>query len=236
MKIFILFFLLLIIQVDLRRHNDSDDNEKLNEIEKLINNHGHHKSRPNKEYLQDLTDDDQDTPSTFQREKKYPSRKKILDDVDNEDEQEKPRRIHSSKYNNRSASSDTVNRVIPTTTTAENYIEEASLCINEYDVKTEQLVKVKELKNGAHMIRFVRIDEPSSTHGLDIKDICMLNCCVEKNCDLAMLSEQRSNVNYFFSFLIFHLFVNLYFRRVINVIYLLVMAVVHMHHIKIIQV
>ncbi|CAF4371125.1 unnamed protein product, partial [Rotaria magnacalcarata] len=34
---------------------------------------------------------------------------------------------------------------------------------------------------------------PSTAHGLDIKDICMLNCCVEENCDLAMLSEQRTN-------------------------------------------
>jgi hypothetical protein len=125
-----------------------------------------------------------------QRDKKYPSRKKVLDDNDNNDvEPEKPvHHSHSSKTNNRTNTLKT--------TTEKSYIEEASLCINEYDVKNEQLVKVKELKNGAHMIRFVLIDEPTSSHGLDIKDICMLNCCVEKNCDLAMLSEQRLKVKF----------------------------------------
>jgi hypothetical protein len=202
MKIFILFFLLLIIQVDLRRHNDNDDNDNVSELDNVSNKNNDHKSHSNKEFLQDLTDDDQANPSSFQREKKYPSRKKILaDDVDNEDEQEKPRRIHSPKSTNRSVLSASLNRAVSTTTSAtQNYIEEASLCINEFDIKTEQLVKVKELKNGAHMIRFVRIDEPSSSHGLDVKDICMLNCCVEKNCDLAMLSEQRTNVKNFFFF------------------------------------
>jgi hypothetical protein len=166
--------------VDLRRRNDS-----------------YEKSHLNKEFLHDLLDED--SPSTFQREKKYSSRKKTLEDID---EPEKPlRRTHSSKTNNHSRLSDGSNRVAPpATTTEENYLEQASLCINEFDVKTEQLVKVKELKNGAHMIRFVRIDEPSSSHGLDIKDICMLNCCVEKYCDLAMLSEQRTNVNWVFCF------------------------------------
>jgi len=187
MKLFIFLLILLIVHVDCRRHNDSND------IYELVN----HKSHGNKEYFQDLFDNDQDLSSSFQREKKYSSRKKVLEDVDNNnDEIEKPaRRPHSSKTNNRSRLSDTENQVIQTTTTEQSYLEEASLCINEFDVKTEQLVKVKELKNGAHMIRFVRIDEPSSSHGLDIKDICMLNCCVEKNCDLAMLSEQRTNVS-----------------------------------------
>jgi hypothetical protein len=168
----------------------------------------------------------------FQREKRYSSRKKVLEDVD---ETEKPlRHSHSSKSNNRSRVSD-VNRLVETTTiaAADNYLEEASLCINEYDIKTEQLVKVKELKNGAHMIRFVRIDEPFSSHGLDIKDICMLNCCVEKYCDLAMLSEQRTNVS---GIIFWIISIEISFRRDINVIYLLVMEVVHMHHIKIIQV
>jgi hypothetical protein len=176
MKIFpfvILLLLSIVYQVEQRRDNDNHQN--------------------NKEFLHDLLDDE--PSATLQREKKYSSRKKTLEDVD---EPEKPlRRTHSSKTSNHS------NRVAssPTTTTPESYLEEASLCINEFDVKTELLIKVKELKNGAHMIRFVRIEEPSSSHGLDIKDICMLNCCVEKYCDLAMLSEQRTNVSsiYFFS-------------------------------------
>jgi hypothetical protein len=170
MKIYLFVVILSIVQVDLRRHNNSHEN--------------------NKGFLQDLLNEDSLSP-TFQREKKYSSRKKTLDDID---EIEKPlRRTHSSKTSNHSN-----HIVLPTTTTItpeENYLEQASLCINEFDVKTEQLVKVKELKNGAHMIRFVRIEEPSSSHGLDIKDICMLNCCVEKYCDLAMLSEQRTNVS-----------------------------------------
>jgi hypothetical protein len=190
MKLLIFLFILLIVHVDLRRHNDSNNIYELD-------NHNHQKSHGNKEYFQDLFDNEQDLSSSFQREKKNPSRKKVLEDVDNNDESEKPvRRPHSSKTNNRSRLSDTANRIVQTTTTtAQSYLEEASLCINEFDIKTEQLVKVKELKNGAHMIRFVRIDEPSSSHGLDVKDICMLNCCVEKNCDLAMLSEQRTNVS-----------------------------------------
>jgi len=124
MKFFILF-LLLIIHVDLRHHN--------------------------KEYLQDLFDNGQDFSSPFQREKKYSSRKKVLDDAD-----EPTQHTHSSKTNNRSRLSDAKNRNLQTTT-QENYLEEASLCINEYDIKTEQLVKVKEFKNGAHIIRIVRI-------------------------------------------------------------------------------
>jgi hypothetical protein len=172
MKLLIFLFILLIVHVDLRRDVNELDNQK---------------SRLNKEYYQELLNNNQDLSSSFQREKK--SRKKVLEDIDNGDEPEKPsRHSHSSKSNNRSA-----NRVAQTTT--QSYLDEASLCINEFDIKTEQLVKVKDLKNGAHMIRFVRIDEPSASHGLDIKDICMLNCCVEKYCDLAMLSEQRANVS-----------------------------------------
>lgn len=181
MKIFIFLFLLLFIHVESRR----DEKSELN----------HDKSR----YNQDIYDNEQESissSSSSQREKKYPSRKKVLEDVDTGDEIEKPiRHSQSSKLNNQTRKSDSLNKPIPSTTTQQNYLDEASLCINEFDIKTEQLVKVKELKNGAHMIRFVRIDEPSSSHGLDIKDICMLNCCVEKNCDLAMLSEQRTNVS-----------------------------------------
>ena len=57
MKIFILFFLFLIIQVDLRRHNDNDDNDNVSELD---NKNNDHKSHSNKEFLQELSDDDQD--------------------------------------------------------------------------------------------------------------------------------------------------------------------------------
>ena len=149
---------------------------------------------------QNVSDDhDEQRSASFNRQKKYSSRKKVLDeDVETDDEQfvDKPQRpIYSAKNKSRSSESETNRRVPLTTTPATNYLDEASLCINEFDVKSEQLVKVKEFKNGAHMIRIVRIEEPSSSHGLDIKDICMLNCCVEKSCDLAMLSEQATNVS-----------------------------------------
>lgn len=187
----LLLHLLLLIPVELRDHQNRYKNDSIYEIDNLVNNY---KSHSNKEYSQDLLNNDKDSREPFQREKKYSARKKVLNEVDNRDEQEKPlRRTNLSKSNNRSDLSNKSNRIIPTTT--QSYLEEASLCINEYDIKTEQLVKVKEFKNGARMIRFVRIDEPSSTHGLDIKDICMLNCCVEEACDLAMLSEQRTNVS-----------------------------------------
>ncbi|CAF1614580.1 unnamed protein product [Rotaria magnacalcarata] len=185
----VLFHLLLIVQVDLRRYNNQSYHESTNELDSLLNKY---KPHTNKEYYPDLPNNDQNLMESLQREKKYSSRKKVLSDNDNRDEQEKPlRRTHLSKSSNRSDLSNKSNRLAQTTTAS--YFDEASLCINEFDVKTEQLVKVKELKNGAHMIRFVRIDEPSTAHGLDIKDICMLNCCVEENCDLAMLSEQRTN-------------------------------------------
>lgn len=194
MKIQILVIILLILRVDLHRHSDQYDNNSLYESENVLQNSK--SNRNNKEYLHTLLNniDGKSSPS-FQREKKYSSRKKILDDADNRDEQEKPsRRIHASKSNNRSELS---NRITATTASSQSYIDEASLCINEFDIKNEQLVKVKELKDGAHMIRFVHITEPSSSHGLDIKDICMLNCCVEEKCDLAMLSEQSTNVSCF---------------------------------------
>ncbi|CAF3321414.1 unnamed protein product [Rotaria socialis] len=190
----VLFHLLLIVQVDLRRYNNQSDNETINELDSLVRKY---KSHSNKEYYPALPNNDQNLVESLQREKKYSPRKKVLSDVDNRDEQEKPlRRTHLSKSSNRSDLSNKSNRLAQTTAATTSYFDEASLCINEFDVKTEQLVKVKELKNGARMIRFIQIDEPSTSHGLDIKDICMLNCCVEDNCDLAMLSEQRTNDGY----------------------------------------
>ena len=191
MRIFALISVLFIVQVDLRRHNDSQEHDNVDDLSNLLDKFDQPKTHSNKEYIENSVDDDQ---ASYVREKKYPSRKKVLDESDNEEEQpEKPRHGHSSKSNNRSAES---NRRVPSSTPASNYADEASLCINEYDMKSEKLVKVNELKNGARMIRFIRIEEPSSSHGLDVRDICMLNCCVEKDCDLAMLSEQRTKVTY----------------------------------------
>lgn len=195
MRLTVILLFALIVHVELRSQNSSDDR-------------------------------DEQRSAPFDRQKKYSSRKKVLDeDVETDDEQfvDKPRRpIYSAKNKSRSSEAEANRRVPPTTTPAINYLDEASLCINEFDVKSEQLVKVKEFKNGAHMIRIVRIEEPSSSHGLDIKDICMLNCCVEKFCDLAMLSEQATNV----SSLVFRLRCKVFrFRTDTNVISSLAMAV-----------
>ena len=198
MKFLILLSILLIVPVDLHRHHNTNDNNTLYKLDYLPNNYDNHKFHRNKEILHDLLDHDRDS-SLFQREKMSSSHRKTLEHMNNRDESEKPlRHTYLSKSNNRPLLSKTPNRAIKTTT--ESYVDEASLCINEFDIKTEQLVKVKELKNGAHMIRFIRIEEPSSSHGLTVRDICMLNCCIEEGCDLAMLSEQRTNVNYLYSF------------------------------------
>lgn len=226
----LLFF--FIVHVDLRLHNGSDDHDALTELADLVNGYGHHSHSVNRESLPDRIAHEES--SMFNREKKSSSRKKVLDDdieVDDEQYVDKPRRFHSSKTTNRSSGTGSNRRLPVTTTPASNYLDEASLCINEFDVKPEQLVKVKEFKNGAHMIRIVRIDEPSAAHGLDVRDVCMLNCCVEKLCDLAMLSEQQTKVSDIDrrTHLIRH---HSRPRMDINVISLHAMAVVHTLHIK----
>ena len=165
----------LIVQVDLRRQSDNPDDDD--------NGSYYEQADPKKLNL----NDENDIPSVSEN-KKYSSRKKVLEQYENnDDDQEKLNPNRWSKTRNQSSSA----------TTPANFADEASLCINEFDIKTEQLIKVKEMQNGAHMIRIVHVEEPSSTHGLTVRDICMLNCCVEKDCDLAMLSEQRTAVKTF---------------------------------------
>ena len=53
-------------------------------------------------------------------------------------------------------------------------------------MKSEQLVKVKEFSHGAHMIRYVFIDQHSLSLNLSVKDRCIHYCCEEKNCDLVV--------------------------------------------------
>jgi hypothetical protein len=73
--------------------------------------------------------------------------------------------------------------------------ESLSTCIDQYETKSEQLVKVKYLHDNAFMIRFVSIDPPSVASTLSLKEICLAKCCSEPNCDLAMLSEQHTHVS-----------------------------------------
>jgi hypothetical protein len=45
------------------------------------------------------------------------------------------------------------------------------------------------------MIQHTLIDKRRLSANVDIKDECMLTCCAEKTCDLAMISEQPTHVN-----------------------------------------
>jgi hypothetical protein len=182
MKIFILFLLLLISPVELRRRTDDD----IYELDDTNNNlYDRPKHYPNKQYIADENDDDDDQyyPSSFQQKKVYPSRKKVLNE---------------NEYNNDEPESNVPSDdLLPAeiTTTNQNDLSDKSICINKYDINSEQLVKVKELKNGAHMIRHVLIDKRSLPSDVNIRDSCMLDCCTEETCDLAMLSEQPTHVN-----------------------------------------
>jgi hypothetical protein len=180
MKILIVLLLLSISPIELRIHT-----EDLYELENLINdNYDRPKHRQNKPYIPDQVDDDQYEPSPPMKEKTNLSHKKVLDE--------------NEYLNPESDTDDGIDQLIPSTTTEESdAYDESSSCINKYDVKLEQLVKVKELKNGAHMIRFVLIDKRTLSPNLNVKDSCMLACCSEKTCDLAMLSEQPTHVSQF---------------------------------------
>ena len=180
MKICILFLLITISPIELRRRN-----EDYYELEDLLNNNYQRpKHHPNKPYVPEPTDDDQYVPSLPDDEKPYPSRKKVLDENDN------------GVFNQESDNDDQSDQIIQSTTTTinENEMSKTSSCTNKYDIKSEQLVKVKELKNGAHMIRYVLIDKRTLSPNLKVKDGCMLACCSEKTCDLAMLSEKPAHV------------------------------------------
>jgi hypothetical protein len=189
MKIFILVFFLLISPIELRLRDDD-----IYELDDLLNNkYDRVKYRPNKKYITDETDDDDDgdqyapPSSSFRHKKVYPPRKDVFND--------------NEEYEN----DDIENELLPKTTHKTD-LSDTSLCFNDYNIRSEQLVKVKELKNGAHMIRYSLIDKRILPSNLNVKDNCMLNCCSEKTCDLAMLSEQPTHVKkkkkkkFFFSF------------------------------------
>jgi hypothetical protein len=168
MNIFILLVFVLISPIELRLHNDQRF-----ELDDLLNQYDRVKHRPNKQEYNDDDDDDdngddQYIPPSYERKKVNPSRKKVLqpDEEDINDDQ------------------------LPTTSTE----SDSSTCLDKYEIQSEQLVKVKELKNGAHMIRYVLLDKRTLPSTLNIKEHCMLNCCSQKTCDVAMLSEQPTHV------------------------------------------
>jgi hypothetical protein len=184
MKIFILFLLILISHVDLRRRNDDD----IYELEDLFNNKYREKHRPEKEDTLDSTDEEPYIPSSHKHEKEYPSHKKVLEEDNYLNGEDESYPAYSSKSDDLAES---------TTAANQNDVTQTPSCINQYNIKYEQLIKVKQLKNGAHMIRYVLID---TSPDRNIKGLCMEHCCAEKTCDLAMLSEQRTRVNKFFMF------------------------------------
>jgi hypothetical protein len=169
MKFFILLVFVLISPIELRLH---DDDERF-ELDDLLNQYDRHKNQPSKKLYNNDDDaentDDQYMPSAYEHKKAYPSRKKVL----------------QSDYEDISIDE-------PSTTQATE--PDSSTCLDKYDIRSEQLVKVKELKNGAHLIRYVLLDKRTLSSTLNIKEHCMVNCCEQKTCDVAMLSEQPTHV------------------------------------------
>jgi len=109
--------------------------------------------------------------------KVYPSRKKVLkqnEELENDDTEDDLSPKKSNQID------------LPDTPT----------CLNKYEIRSEELVKIKELKNGAHMIRYISLDKRTLSSNLNIREHCILNCCSEKSCDLAMLSEQPTHDGY----------------------------------------
>jgi hypothetical protein len=183
MKIFIFVFFLSITSIELRRHNDDNDDDIYELDDLLKNTYDQQKYRPNKKYLPDQNDDDDDVdedyiPPSSKHKKVYPSRKKVLHD------------------NEESDNDDTENQFLPKTTD-QNDLSDPSTCLNQYEIRSEQLVKIKELKNGARMLPYILLDKRTLPSNLNMKEHCMMNCCSQKNCDLAMLSEQPTHVKKF---------------------------------------
>lgn len=193
MKTAVLVLLLLISPIELRRHENDDDNDnyELSDLLKEQFNQYQHRGKPSfglEETDTNDDDDDQDYSSSYRRTKTHPSRKKVLPDnvFDNEDP-------NADDVTTRITSS--ADKITKPTTNNQHDMSDSSTCTDKYDIKSEQLVKVKELTNGARMIRYTLVDKRTLPIGVTVKDECMSNCCAEKSCDLAMLSEQPTHVS-----------------------------------------
>jgi len=146
----------------------SSYDEEIDEIKDLLSK----KFRLGNNDDDDDDDDGEYIPTRSQHGQSYPSRKKIQNTED-EIEFDEPKTYSSSK-------------------------ESDETCVEKYELRSEQLVKVKELKNGARMIRFVVLDKRSLPSRYSIKQYCMMNCCAQKACDLAMLSDKPGHVREYF--------------------------------------
>jgi hypothetical protein len=179
MKICTLVLLLFVSRVQLRR-SDND----LYELEDLLESERDRRpSHSSQQYLLDLLSHERDFPSLFGEKKIYDN-----DDDDDEEEEDNPEPVRPLHSDQSSMIEGTTRR------TAVKTSDQPGTCTNQYETRSDQLVKVKYLKNNARMIRFVSIDQPAVSSKLSLKEICMLKCCAEKTCDLAMLSEQRTHV------------------------------------------
>jgi hypothetical protein len=191
MKFFVLLLILLVPPIELRRRDDDDNNDFYKLADLLGDRYERPKHRLNPSYRLDETNNDDDGddgesdreyPPVFPGNKVHPSRKKVLED--NESNNEEPE------------GDDVTTPSLPSsTTTVATDSSDSSVCLNKYETTSEQLVKVKELTNGAHMIRYVLVDKRTLPVGLKVRDACILDCCAEKTCDLAMLSEQPTHVS-----------------------------------------
>lgn len=196
MKICLLVLVLLISPCELRQRNNDDYDN--DEIYQLdeLLNEARHALRPSKQ--QQYDDDNGDDDQFIPSFSEHKKKNPSRKKVLQNDDEE------SSK----SSESD------------------PGVCVEKYSIQSEQLVKVKELTNGAHMLRFVLLDKRTISSIYNLKQHCMIKCCEQSTCDLAMLSEQATHVN----LNLLHRSPNEGFhisRKVINVIYLLVMVVVH---------
>ncbi|CAF1114091.1 unnamed protein product [Adineta ricciae] len=194
MKIAILVLLLLISPIELRRHEneDDDDNYELSDLLKEQFNQYQHHGKPSFDQEETNTNDDDDDQyysSSHRRTKTHPSRKKVLPDniFNNEDS-------NTDDVTTRITSS--ADKITTPTTNDQHDMSDSSVCTDKYDIKSEQLVRVKELTSGARMIRYTLVDKRTLPMGVTVKDGCMSNCCAEKSCDLAMLSEQPTHNGY----------------------------------------
>lgn len=197
MKLFVIFLLLLISSIEPRRHNDD-----LYGIDDLLGNEYNHKHRAKKpDNFFDNDDDDNNNNDDDDAEEFLPVRRPHENSPSSHRKRptikEEPDEDYQRDGDNEN--DDVTERLSPTTSAAgaietKEFSPEASLCLHNYDIKPEQLIKVKELKNGAHLIRHEVIDKNALPSNINLHDSCMLACCREKTCDLAMMGEQPTRV------------------------------------------
>ena len=183
----ILFLLLFIPLVSLRLHTDD-----LFELEELLR--PEHKSHIKSSYfdylLGDNNNDENDDDAPRYR---LPPKKTygVEEDNDDDDAFVPPIKPHPDETPD---DDDSPPDETTTRTKVRPKTEESSKCIDQYEIKSEQIVRVKYLQDNARLMRMISIEQPSASSQFSLKEICIMKCCAEKDCDLAMLSEQHTRV------------------------------------------